>query len=86
MHAATPRQNVLNIELAYSIGTGQHWTQALVQVLPWQHDIFKKIYIFFTKRKNNWKISTFNYTTINFQNIYCRYIYVILHFVSFDLM
>jgi hypothetical protein len=45
---------------------------------------FKFFYIFCTKLQNSWKIRTFNYTTINFRNIYCRYI--ILHLVSFDLM
>ena len=60
-----------NIEV---FGNGQHWTQARVvpQVLPWQHDIFLFFYIFLYKTaKYSWKISTFNYTTMNFRNIYC---------------
>ena len=44
-------------------------------------DILKKI---FTKRKNSLKRLLFNYTIMNFWNMYCGY--VMLHFVSFDLM
>jgi hypothetical protein len=41
-------------------------------------------YICCTTRQNSWKIIAFNYITMNFRNMYCRY--VVLHFVSFDLM
>jgi hypothetical protein len=34
--------------------------------------------------KNSRKIVAFNYITMNFRNVYCRY--VVLDFVSFDLM
>jgi hypothetical protein len=41
--------------------------------------------IFFVQHvKNRWKIIAFNYITLNFRNIYCRY--VVLHFGIFDLM
>jgi hypothetical protein len=38
---------------------------------------------FFEHTKNSWKIIAFNYITMNFRIMYCRY--VILNFVSFDL-
>jgi hypothetical protein len=53
----------------------QHWTQARVHV---------SVATCHGYAKNSWKSIAFNYITINFRNMYCRYI--VLHFVSFDLM
>jgi hypothetical protein len=45
--------------------------------------ILNFIYFFEQRAKNSWKIIAFNYITMNFRIMYCRY--VILHSVSFDL-
>jgi hypothetical protein len=45
--------------------------------------IFIFILFFVQQGKNSWTIIAFNYITMNFRNMYCRY--VVLHFVSFDL-
>ena len=86
MHAATPRIYFPNIDLTWSIS---NWPtlNAASRLRQCCHGSMTHLIfiIFFVKHtKNSWKIIAFNYITMNFRIMYCRY--VILHFVSFDLM
>jgi hypothetical protein len=90
MHAATPRMYFPNIDLTWSISnwlTLNLWLNAGSRLRHCCHgNTINLIFIIFFVQhaKNSWKIIAFNYITMNFRNMYCRY--VVLHFVSFDLM
>ena len=85
MHAATPRMYFPNIYLTWSVS---NWSTMNAGSRSRQcchsNTINLNFIIFFVQHaKNSWKIIAFNYITMNFRNMYCRY--VVLHFVSFDL-
>jgi hypothetical protein len=86
MHAATPGMYFPNIDLIWSISNWSTLNAGSPARKCCHGNTINLIFIIFFVQhaKNNWKIIAFNYITINFWNMYCKY--VVLHFVSFDLM
>jgi hypothetical protein len=86
MRATTPRMYFPNIDLSWSIS---NWStlnagSRLRQCCDGNRINLIFIIFFVQHAKNSWKIIAFNYITMNVLKKKSRY--VVLHFVSFDLM